>query len=472
MPSPLHCAAVDLGASSGRVIVGTWENNRLTTTEVHRFANQFRSLAGHDYWDIPGLWYEIQTGLAAARRAFPSLASIGVDSWGVDHVLVNHRGRPVFPTHAYRDPRTQPLLAELESDGAEKIYAQTGIPNVFYNTSLQLQETIRSCPAITQLASRCLLIPDYFNFLLTGRLENELSNASTTQLLDVHSDTWSAEALEHFGIPASWFTQPIHSNTTLGPVRANGELDGINVIAVPSHDTAAAYDAMPAAPDGQDLYLSSGTWSLVGFESHHSILGPDARTSRIANERTGDGQYRPLTNVIGLWLLNETIKEFPSIPKSKTDWRKLLRAAADLPAPAQLLDVADPAFANPASMRAAVDQHLAAHSAKTPDSLAGYVRLTCDSLGLGHAQALHKFQSLTGRTFKRILMVGGGAKNALLCQATANAAGIPVYAYDIEGSATGNLASQLIALGAVADRTAFRAAFTAQLKPSIYKPKP
>ncbi len=471
MSQPLHCAAVDLGAGSGRVIVGTWENNRLTTTEVHRFPNQFNSVAGHDYWDIPRLWREIQDGLLAARRTFPTLASVGIDSWAVDHVLINNLGRPVFPTHAYRDARTQLLLTELDQNGAEKIYDLTGIPNVFYNTSLQLQETVRSCPAITTLATRCLLIPDYINFLLTGRQENELSNASSTQLLDVRSNHWSPAALAHFGIPSSWFSTPITGGTTLGPVRNCGGLDGLAVIAVPSHDTAAAFDAMPASPGGDDLFISSGTWSLVGFESDQPVISSDARLSRIANERTGDGRYRPLCNVIGLWLLNQTLLDFPVRPKRSSDWTKLLRAAAALPAPPLLLDVADPAFANPSSMREAINQQLRARSSEPPATLVAYVRLICDSLGLGHAQALRKFQSLTGRTFKRILIVGGGAKNPLLCQATANASGLPVYACDIEGSAIGNIAAQLIALGGVANKAAFRAALTSQLKPRIYQAK-
>ncbi len=465
---PLHCAAVDLGASSGRVIVGTWENQRLVTTEVHRFSNQFHSRDGYDTWDLPRLWHEIQTGLLAARRQFPNLASVGIDSWAVDHVLINNLGSPVAPTHAYRDPRTQPLLAALEKNGAEKIYALTGIPNVFYNTSLQLQASLRADPSLRQRATRCLLLPDYFNFLLTGRQENELSNASSTQLLDVHSDQWSHEALAHFDLPSSWFSPPIRSGTALGVVRGCGALDGLKVIAVPSHDTAAAFDAMPAAADGHDLYLSSGTWSLVGFESPLPLLGADARLARIANERTGDGRYRPLTNVIGLWLLNQTLDDFPQRPKSSDDWQQLLHAAAELPAPTALLDVADPAFANPPSMRAAIDAQLSSRGLPPPSSLISYIRLICDSLGQGHADALRRFEKLTGRNFRRILVVGGGAKNPLFCQATANAARIPVHACEIEGSATGNLASQFIALGGVASLADFRAAFSSQLKPTLY----
>lgn len=470
--STIHCAAVDLGATSGRVIVGTWAKNRLTLTEVHRFSNQFRSAGGHDYWDIPGLWTEIGTGLRAARKRFPRLASVGVDTWGVDHVLVNDAGRMVFPTHAYRDARTQPGLRRLANTRAalERVYAATGIPNVFYNSSLQLEETVASCPAVADVATRCLFLPDYFNFLLSGRMENEISFASTTQLLDVHGRDWSRAALDHFHIPPTWFSPPIMANTVLGPVQGLPELKGVKVVAVPGHDTACAYDAMPANPAGGDLYISSGTWSLVGFESDTPVLGHAALTARISNERIGDGRYRPLTNVIGLWLLEQTLKEFTARPRNDTEWGKLITAAGKLPGSAGLLDVTAAAFVNPPSMKAAIDAQLQKRGLSAPKNLAGYVRLICDSLGQGHADAIHAFERLAGRKFQRILIVGGGSKNRLLCQATADASGLPVHAFTLEGTAVGNIASQLVALRAVRNRTEFRAHFAKQLKPTVYHP--
>ncbi len=468
----IHCAAVDLGATSGRVIVGTWARNRLALTEVHRFPNAFKSAGGHDYWDIPGLWTEIVTGLREAKRRFPALASVGVDTWGVDHVLVNDAGRIVFPTHAYRDSRTQPGLQRLANTRAalERIYAATGIPNVFYNSSLQLAETVASCPAVTDLATRCLFLPDYFNFLLSGRMENELSFASTTQLLDVHGRDWSRATLDHFHIPASWFSPPILANTVLGPVTDLPELKGVKVVAVPGHDTAAAYDAMPADPAGGDLYISSGTWSLVGFESDTPVLGTGALAARISNERIGDGRYRPLTNVIGLWLLEQTLKDLAARPKNDAEWGKLIAQSSKLAAPSSLLDCTDPAFVNPTSMRGAIDAQLKKRRLPAPRNPAGYVRLICDSLGQGHADALRNFEKLAGRKFQRILIVGGGSKNRLLCQATAAASGLPVHAFTLEGTAVGNIASQLIGLRAVRNLAAFREHFSKQIKATIYQP--
>ncbi len=481
MSSPVYSAAIDLGATSGRVILGTWSKNRLTLNEVHRFPNSFRTLGAHDYWDLGTLWHEAQTGLHKAVAALPrgaTLASIGVDVWGVDYALVNDTGRLVFPVHAYRDARTQPGLSRLANTRAarDRIYAATGIPNVFYNTSLQLEEVVASCPAVADLATRCLFLPDYFNFLLSGRMENEFTIASTSQLIDVHSTDWSRAALDHFRIPPHWFTKPILSGTKLGRVKkeiaaSSPALAKTQIIAVPGHDTAAAYDAMPASSDGTDLYISSGTWSLVGFESKTPVLGADALAARISNERIGDGRYRPLTNVIGLWMLEGTLKDFASRPTNDKEWAALIKAAEKLPAPPKLIDMTFAEFANPTSMKGAIDAQLKKRKIPAPKNLAGYVRLICESLGNGHAEAMRAFEKMAGKQFRRILIVGGGSKNRLLCQATANAAGLPVVSFALEGTAVGNLASQLISLGAVKDLATFRRHLAADLKQTVYAPK-
>lgn len=476
MSKPIFTVAIDLGATSGRVILGRWAQHRLTLTEVHRFPNAFRTLDGHDYWEIGTLWHEVQTGLRKAIAALPRgavIASVGVDTWGVDYALVNDQGRLMFPVHAYRDARTQPGLKRLANTRAAlaRIYAATGIPNVFYNSSLQLAEVVASCPAIADLATRCLFLPDYLNFLLSGRMANELSIASTSQLLDVHSTDWSRAALDHFRIPPQWFNKPVRAGARLGRVRGFPELARTIVIAVPGHDTACAYDAMPAAPDGSDLFISSGTWSLVGYESETPVLGAEALAARVANERIGDGRYRPLTNVIGLWLLEGTLKDFASRPSNDREWAALISAAEKLPVPAALLDVTDPSFANPASMRGAIDAQLKRRKIAGPKNLAGYVRLICDSLGRGHAEAMRAFEKMGGKTFKRILIVGGGSKNRLLCQATADAAGLPVVSFALEGTAVGNIANQLIALKEVKSLATFRGHLAADLKQTVYRPR-
>jgi rhamnulokinase len=468
----VHCAAVDLGATSGRVIVGRWAGRRLVLTEVHRFANAFRTMAGHEYWDLPYLWGEVRAGLVEARRRYPRLASVGVDSWAVDHVLIDRAGRPVYPVHAYRDGRTAAASERLGRRGMDRVYSLTGIPNYPYNTSLQLQETLRAHPGLAGVAARCLFISDYFNFLLSGRMENELSIASHSQLLDVHGGGWSRPALEYFGIPAGLFGRPARSPQSLGPVTGIPELKGVAALLVPGHDTACAFAAMPAAADGSDLYLSSGTWSLVGFEGDAPLLGAGALAERISNERMGDGRYRPLKSCLGLWLLERTLPSFGSRPRTAGEWRRLLAAAGREQAPAVLIDVSDPSLFNPASMRAAIDAHMRRSGARPPRRLAGYVRLICDSVGRGHGDAVRALGRLAGRAFRRILVVGGGSQNRLLCQATADASGLPVASYSLEGSAVGNLAAQLVALGEVADMGAFRAILSRRLDGTQFRPRP
>ena len=287
----------------------------------------------------------------------------------------------------------------------------------------------------------------------------------------MHGSDWSRAALEHFRIPPSWFSTPVRAGRKLGKVTSLPELAGTQVIAVPGHDTACAYDAMPASPEGGDLFLSSGTWSLIGFENPTPLLGAAALAARVANERTGAGGYRPLTNVPGLFLLEGTMADFKERPESPRAWDQLIAAAEKLPAPAALLDPTDPAFMAPKSMRAAIDAQLKRRKAAAPKTLAGYTRLICDSISRGHAGAAANFEQMTGRKFRRILMVGGGSKNRLLCQGTADAAGIPVLSFSLEGTAVGNLARQLIALGAVKDLATFRRLLGGNLKQTTYSPR-
>jgi rhamnulokinase len=467
----VQCAAVDLGATSGRIIVGEWGRRGLKLVEVHRFPNQFRTLAGHEYWDLPWLWSEVQSGLAKARHNFPRLASVGVDAWAVDHVLVDRTGRPVHPVYAYRDTRTAAASERLGRCGIERVYALTGIPNYPYNTSLQLQETLTACPAMADAAERCLFIPDYFNFLISGRMENELSVASHSQLIDVHGQNWSGPALKIFGIPPRWFGTAALSPRRLGPVSGIPELKGVTSVLVPGHDTACAFAAMPAAPDASDLFLSSGTWSLLGLESGVPFLGPGALAARVSNERAGGGGYRPLISCLGLWLLERVLLGFRSRPTTPSEWRRLISEATRAAAPADLLDVSDPALFNPGDMRAAIDAQLEKRGERAPRHLVGYVRLVCASIGQGHANAAASLERLAGNSVKRIMMVGGGSQNSLLCQATADACGRPVTSYSLEGAAVGNIASQLIALGEVSGIAAFRAAFSRQLKAKVYAPR-
>lgn len=467
----IHAAAIDLGATSGRVILGAYAAGRLTLQEIHRFQNSFRHLGPHCYWDLPLLFEEVMRGLLKAKQKAPALASCGVDTWGVDYVLLDKNGRMVFPPHAYRDGRTEPFFKKLQEGAIADLFAWTGIQNLLFNTSLQLQETLTNCPAIVDLAHRCLFLPDYFNYLLSGVQENEISIVSTGQLLDVNSVDLSREALRHFGIPERWFTKPALSPRRLGKVRAIPELFDVEVIMAPGHDTSCAYDAMPSARGANDIFLSSGTWSLIGFESDRPVLGKEALQNQVSNERLGDGRYRPIKNCLGLWLLEQTMHAFSERPSSALEWGELIRAAEEYPAFDYSLDVTDRALFNPKSMKEALDAQLGARGLKPPSTLAGYTRLICDSLGKGHGDAIRAFEKMTSRSFDRILIVGGGSKNRLLCQATANFSGLPVHSFNLEGTAVGNLANQFVALGAVESLDLFRRQLATDLEAIVYEPQ-
>jgi len=271
-------------------------------------------------------------------------------------------------------------------------------------------------------------------------------------------------------VPPSWFRPPVRSGTKLGPVRGLPALRGTQVIVAPGHDTACAFDAMPTNGEG-DLFLSSGTWSLIGFESARPLLAPTAQKARISNERAGDGHFRPLTNIDGLFLLEQLMAEFADRPKTEKDWAALVSAAEAAEPPPATLRLNNGSFANPASMRGAIDAQLRQRKLAPPSTLVGYARLIWDSLARCHADSMRLFESLTGTPFRRILIVGGGSKNRHLCQATADAAAIPVLSFSLEGTAVGNLARQLIALGAVADLAHFRQTLAPQLDTQPYTPR-
>ncbi|MDX2112018.1 MAG: FGGY family carbohydrate kinase [Verrucomicrobiota bacterium] len=465
-------AAIDLGATSGRVIVGVFSPSAgLQLTEVHRFPNSFHQLGENFYWDVGGLFTEIKKGLREAKKLFPELISCGIDVWGCDVAFLNKSGRLVFPVHAYRDTRTEPLLARIKAAGDDqKLYEWTGLPAINYNTGLQLRETVEACPELVQLADRCLWLPDYFNYLLSGTMVNEFSIASTAMMLDLHSEGYSKEAFNYFKIPAKWFAGPHKAGQKLGKIKDIDGLGEIEVVLVPGHDTSCAFEAIPRT--GSDLIISSGTWMLAGAMLDKPASGDAAWKLGISNERCGDGSYRPLKILIGLWLLEQMLATFSERPKNEAEWGALIQAAEDQPAPSVLLDTEDRArLFNPKNMREAIDDQLLSRGATPPDSIAGYVRLICDSLGQTVATAAKKFEAITETHFENIVIVGGGAKNRLLCQRIADYSRLPVYSYNLEATSVGNMGYQLVAQGVVPSMAAFHESILGGLNKKVYLPE-
>jgi rhamnulokinase len=463
-------AAIDLGATSGRVIVGQLNARGLELTETHRFPNAFTTLGSHHYWDAGRLLQEIVTGLEETRRLYPELRSCGIDTWGVDHAITDASGRLAFPVHAYRDERTNRIMKGIQQKGEDReLFNLTGLPMVNYNTGLQLAESLRAFPGLREVGAKAMLLPEYFNFLLTGKDGCDFSHASTTQLLDVNGQTWSAKALDYFGIPQRWLSEPRAAGSIIGSVKGHKGLDGIEVALVPGHDTSCAFEAIPR--EGNSLLVSSGTWMLVGGITEGPCLGDDAFALGVSNERTGTGGYRPNKILLGLWMLERIIPSFDKRPQSDAEWSALISSASEVPVPEVLIDTSDEALFNPADMRQAIDKQLKANGGQIPENLPAYLSLICASLGASIRDTALRLENILNKTFENIVIVGGGAKNNLLCQMLANYAGKPVTSYNLEATSIGNMAYQLMAIGAIEGLEEFHELIKPSLSGNTFQPR-
>ncbi|MEU7616540.1 rhamnulokinase family protein [Micromonospora rifamycinica] len=448
MSAVVDVAAVDLGASSGRVIVGHLGAGRMTLTEAYRFPNVPVRVGGTLHWDILGLWRGVLDGLRAAGP----VTSIGVDSWAVDYGLLDAAGALLGNPVHYRDARTEGVAERVAGRvGEQRLYATTGLQRLPFNTLYQLVAAAGTPQLDT--ADRLLLIPDLITYWLTGRLGAELTNASTTQLYDLSRRAWATDLMAEVGIPATLFP-PLHApGVRIGPVRPDLELPGTpQVVAVASHDTASAVVGVPATGE-RFAYLSCGTWSLAGVELDTPVLTEASRRANFTNEVGIDGTIRYLRNVMGLWLLQESLRTWGT-----ADLPDLLRRAADEPALRSVVDPDDPVFLPPGDMPGRIAEACRQTGEPVPDSRAATVRCMLDSLALAHRRVVRQAQELSGRQVDTVHLVGGGARNELLCQLTADACGLPVVAGPVEATALGNILVQARAAGAVrGDLPALRA---------------
>jgi rhamnulokinase len=456
MTDPLVVAAVDLGASGGRVIAGQVSRDGVELREVSRFPNEPVRAGGTLYWDILRLHADVVAGLRLAAGSFP-LASAGIDSWGVDYGLLDATGALVGNPVHYRDARTDGVTVPVP---AAELYAATGIQHLPFNTIFQLAAA-SGTPALAA-ARTLLLIPDLLGYWLTGIPGAEVTNASTTGLLDLTSRTWATGLMARAGIPASLFPPLRRPGEVIGPIDA--ELGRpVPLIAVGSHDTASAVAAVPAS--GTNFaYISSGTWSLVGLELAAPVLSEASRLANFTNEAGIDGTVRYLRNVSGLWLLQECMRSWGETAGTRTpgtsgtgtpeSLESLLRAAASQEPLRFVIDPDDPVFLPPGDMPGRIAAWLAARGLPVPGSRAETVRCVLDSLALAYRSALEAAQSLSGKHADVVHIVGGGSRNELLCQLTADATGLPVIAGPAEATALGNVLVQARALGTAPDSLA------------------
>jgi len=456
-------AAIDLGATSGRVMLGVVARGRIELVPAHRFENRLAQRTGHLSWDLDALWQEIQQGLAAAHdlaqlRGLPGLASIGVDSWAVDYALFGPDGERIGEVIAYRDDRTDGVADRLaEAVSAQRQFALTGIAQQPFNTLYQLavDDRLATLPA----GATALLVPDAIGFLLTGERRTELTNASTTGMLTASEAAWAPELLAAAGVDEALFAPFIAPGEVLGTVRPELAVQlGIGevpVIAVGSHDTASAVLAVPAeaSVEGAPVaYISSGTWSLIGLELEAPVVAEEAREAGFTNEGGVDGTVRFLQNVSGMWLVSESIRQWED-EGAEVVLEELLAAAAAVPGDRFRIDPTDPAWLTPGRMadrvREAARSLAGEESPRTPAEL---VRCLLESLAETYRDSLQTACDLASVPLpERLHVVGGGSRNALLNQLTADALGIEVIAGPMEATALGNVALQARALGAVPD---------------------
>lgn len=441
MARTVRVAAIDLGASSGRVMVGTVGVDTLTLQEMHRFPNQPVHAGGTWYWDILGLYREVLEGL---RRAGP-VDSIGIDSWAVDYGLLDASGALLGNPVSYRDGRTDGVMGRvLKQVPTEELYRITGIQQLPFNTLYQLM----SEPTAMTSATAMLLIPDLLAYWLTGTVGTERTNASTTQLYDVGAGDWSADLAARVGIPPQILTPIRDPGEVIGVLRPDVAADvglpaSTPLVAVGSHDTASAVVAVPFAPNATGAYISSGTWSLVGVELDAPVLTEPARAAKFTNEIGVDGTIRFLTNVMGLWLLTELLREWVR----DADLAPLLDEASGVPPLTAIVDVNDPVFLPPGGMQQRIADACIRTSQPVPATPAAFVRCMLDSLAVAYRRSLRQASTLSGQQLEGVHVVGGGARNALLCQLTADACGLPVLAGPIEATAVGNVVVQARSLG-------------------------
>ncbi len=448
--------AVDLGAESGRVVAGTFDGERVALEEVHRFPNGPVNVLEHLYWDVLRLWSDIKTGLAkAATRYGDRIAGIGLDTWGVDFGLLDANDELLANPHHYRDSRTDGMMERAFAKiPREAIFEATGIQFLQLNTLIQLVAMVEARAPQLEMAHTLLMMPDLLNFWLTGRKANEFSDTTTSQCYDPRAGTWAYEMLEKLGIPTRIFRDGtgdriVPPGTVLGTllpsVGAEVGLGAVPVIAPATHDTGSAVAAAPMDPQNA-IYLSSGTWSLMGVESKTPIINAEMLAYNFTNEGGVDGTFRVLTNIMGLWLVQECRREWQRAGEDH-DYSEMVEMAAAAPAFGPLIDPGDGRFFAPGDMSPRIRAFCQETGQAAPETKGTVLRCALESLALEYRRVAEKLDVLTGKRLGTIHIIGGGAKNELLDQFAADATGRLVVAGPVEATALGNVLVQALALG-------------------------
>ncbi|WP_062520909.1 rhamnulokinase [Demequina silvatica] len=466
-------AAVDLGATSGRVMVGQVGPDTLELRQVGRFANGPVRTPDGLHWNLQELYAHVLDGLRSATRWDEAIRSIGIDSWAVDYALLRG-GRVLGEPFHYRDERTAHGVDLVHADEPfSLLYARNGLQFLPFNTLYQL--AVEREAGMLAVADRLLLVPDLMAYYLTGATVAEATNASTTGLLDVSTKEWDGELMDRLRLPRGLFPRIVQPGERVGTVlphvaEATGLAGDTPVVAVGSHDTASAVVATPMTEPG-GAYISCGTWGLVGVETEAPVLSDAAREANFTNEGGVDGRTRFLHNVMGLWILSESIREWER-DGEKVDLERLLAEAAAVPGEVDVFDANDEAFMAPGDMPARVAGWLGARGFRVPGSRAETARCIIESLAQAFADAVHDAAALSAQDVRRIHITGGGSLNDLLCQRTADRSGLPVMAGPVEATAIGNVLIQGRAIGAVSGSLeSLRDLVARTFEPRVFTPK-
>lgn len=447
--------AIDLGAESGRVIAGVFDGKKVDLQEHHRFPTAHYQKNGHWFWDLSAITASIEEGLRIAFAAHREVAAIGFDTWGVDYVLVDGDGRPVHDPYCYRDARTEGM-PEAAEEKAGSLYRRSGIRPMFFNTVFQLMAEVRDHAEEVARSQRMLFMPDYLHHWLGGEAVNEWTIASTSGLTRPGAREWDVELMEILGIPPRLFGKLVPSGRATGKLRPDfcrrlgyrGDSPP-QIIPPGSHDTASAVAAMPADPE-RACFISCGTWSLMGVVSDQPLSGAAAEAAQISNEVAWDGRFRPLKNIIGLWLVQNCRKAFAENGRDY-DYATLTRLAEAALAPAAPFDTDDPRFVpictSQDTMPSRIQSWYREHGLPVPEGDGAITRAALESLAAAFRQTLLDFSKLSGRSFDQISLMGGGSRNHFLCALTAQATGCEVLAGPEEATALGNALVQLHGLG-------------------------
>jgi rhamnulokinase len=447
MMSNLNLATIDLGASSGRVMLAQFSHEQLFLEEAHRFPNGPVRVFDHLYWDVLRLFGEIKTGLAKASQ-MATLSSLGVDTWGVDYALLDRDDKLIDNPFHYRDSRTNGMMEQaFEMVSREEIFIRTGLQFMQLNTLYQLFSMRGS--ATLESARTFLMMPDLINFWLTGRKANEYSDATTTQFYNPILNGYDLDMLAQFGLPTDIYPEIIPPGTILGPVNHSiveeTGLGDIPVIAPACHDTGSAVAAVPIQIP-RAAYISSGTWSLVGVEVTAPVITPQSLAYNFTNEGGVAGTIRLLKNVAAMWLVQECKRIWESQGRCYS-WDEMTRAAGEAPPFGPLVDPDHQDFLNPEDMPAAIRSYCVRTGQNLPNSDSGILRCIFESLALKYRWVIHCLEDMLGYKLEIIHIIGGGSQNDLLCQLTADATGLPVIAGPVEATAIGNALVQAISLG-------------------------